>query len=314
MEPGLLKSADWPFLIDLYFYLGGLAGGAFVIATIANLLDSRRYRDLVRVGYYLAFLAILPGPIFLIVDLGMPSRFLHMLMVSKPDVTIGMNAITVGPFHVKPFSPMSMGSWGLNGFVLLAFLAALATFLEDTKPGRDLFTFKVWVGVIGGFFGFFVAAYPGVLLGATARPLFISAHWLGALFLAVGAATGGAAIALVLSLVGGQAQESLSRLMRVTAIALIIELVALLLFIVSVSGAGSEGISKGLALLLSGPYSLAFWLGAVVIGLVAPLVLQFGGAIKKAAPGLVALVSVLVLLGGFLVKHVIIAAGQVVLS
>jgi formate-dependent nitrite reductase membrane component NrfD len=84
MEPGLLKSADWPLLIDLYFFLGGLAGGAFVIATIAHLLDSQRYREVVRVGYYLAFLAILPGPVFLIVDLGMPSRFLHMLMVSKP--------------------------------------------------------------------------------------------------------------------------------------------------------------------------------------------------------------------------------------
>ncbi len=314
MEPGLLKSAEWPLLLDLYFYLGGIAGGAFVIATIANLLNSQRYRDLVRVGYYLAFLAIIPGPIFLIVDLGMPSRFLHMLMVSKPDLTIGMSAITVGPFHLKPFSPMSMGTWALSGFALLAFLAALATFLEDTGPGRDLSTFKVWVGVIGGFFGFFVAAYPGVLLGATARPLFISAHWLGALFLAVGASTGGAAIALILSLLGGQARESLSRLMRVTAFALIIELVALVLFIVSVSGTGSAGIGKALTLLLSGPYSLTFWLGAVVVGLVAPLVLQFGGAIKKPAPGMVALVSVLVLVGGFLVKYVIFTAGQLVLS
>ena len=52
----------------------------------------------------------------------------------------------------------------------------------------------------------------------------------------------------------------------------------------------------------------------VIIGLVAPLVLQFGGVIKKAAPGMVALVSVLVLVGGFLVKYVIIAAGQVALS
>ena len=81
MEPGLLKSADWPVLIDFYFFLGGIAGGAFVIATIANLLDGERYRDIVRVGYYIAFLAVLPGPIILTVDLGLPTRFLHMLMV-----------------------------------------------------------------------------------------------------------------------------------------------------------------------------------------------------------------------------------------
>ncbi len=61
-------------------------------------------------------------------------------------------------------------------------------------------------GVIGSVAGFFLAAYPGVLLGATARPLFISAHWLGALFLAVGAATGSAAIALVLAWLRGSAR------------------------------------------------------------------------------------------------------------
>ncbi len=62
MEPGLLKSADWPILIDLYFFLGGIAGGAFVIATVASLMDGARYRDVVRVGYYVAFLAVIPCP------------------------------------------------------------------------------------------------------------------------------------------------------------------------------------------------------------------------------------------------------------
>ena len=313
MEPGLLKSSDWPFLIDLYFFLGGLAGGAFVIATIASLLDSRRYRDVVRVGYYVAFLAIIPGPILLVVDLGLPTRFLHMLMVSKPSLEIGMSAVTVGPFHLKPFSPMSAGAWALLGFSFFAFLAALDVFVED-RGGRSIANLRVAAGVIGGFFGFFIAAYPGVLLGATSRPLFVNAHWLGALFLAVGASTGGAAIALILSLLGVPARESLSQLMRFTALALIIQLATLALFIVWVSSAGSVGISKALGALLSGPYGVVFWLGAVIVGLAAPLALQFGGVIRRSTPGMVALVSALVLIGGFIVKYVIIAAGQVVAS
>jgi formate-dependent nitrite reductase membrane component NrfD len=310
MEPGLLKSADWPVLIDIYFFLGGIAGGAFVIATVANLLDPRRYRDVVRVGYYVALLAIIPGPILLTVDLGVPTRFLHMLMASKPFATIGMDAITVGPFHVKPFSPMSLGAWALLGFGLFAFLAALDVFLED-RGGRPIGSLRVVAGVIGGFFGFFIAAYPGVLLGATARPLFVNAHWLGALFLAVGGSTGAAAIALMLSLMGGERREALSRLMRFTAIALVVEAVTLVLFVATVSGTGSAGVSGALAQLTSGPYSLTFWLGAVVLGLVAPLALQWGGAIRRATPGRAAIVSLLVLVGGFVVKYVIIAAGQV---
>ena len=260
-------------------------------------------------GYYIAFLAILPGPLFLVADLGLPTRFLHMVMVSKPSLEIGMNAFTVGPFHLKLLSPMNAGAWALLGFSVLAFLAALDVFLED-RGGRSMSTLRVVAGVIGGFFGFFIAAYPGVLLGATARPLFISAHWLGALFLAVGASTGGAAIALILSLLGGQARESLSRLMRFTVFALILQLAALVLFIVAVQTAGSTGIGQALAQLLSGPYSLTFWLGAVVVGILVPLALQLAGGIKKAAPAMTALVSALILIGGFLVKYVIIAVGQ----
>ena len=102
--------------------------------------------------------------------------------------------------------------------------------------------------------------------------------------------------------------------MRFTAFALIIQLATLALFIVWVNSRGSVGISRALASLLSEPYGVVFWLGAVVVGLAAPLALQFGGVIKKAAPGMVALVSVLVLIGGFIVKYVIIAAGQMVAS
>lgn len=309
----LLKSADWPLLIDLYFFLGGIAGGAFVIATIAHLFGGKKNREVVKIGYYLALLALIPGPIFLIVDLGMPSRFLHMLMVPKPALTIGMDAINLGSIHIKPFSPMNLGSWALTGLGLFAFLAALSVFLEDAKPGRDLSSFRTTVGVIGGFFGFFLAAYPGVLLGATARPLFQNGKFLGALFLAVGATTGAAAIALILSLLGHEVKGSLARVRQAIIPALLLQAATLVLFILAVNMSGAEGAAQSLALLLSGPYSLTFWVGAVVIGLIIPFILEVAGR-QAAKPGLVAISAILILVGGFLVKYVIIAAGQVVLS
>jgi formate-dependent nitrite reductase membrane component NrfD len=308
----LLKSADWPLLIDLYFFLGGVAGGAFVIATIAHLFGGERYRSVVRVGYYLALLTILPGPIFLIVDLGMPTRFLNMLMSVKPDTAIGEQALLIGPFHLKFLSPMSVGSWALLVFSAFAFLAALAVFLEDTRPGRKLSSLKTGAGIIGSLFGFFIAAYPGVLLGATARPLFVNAHFLGALFLAVGAATGGAAIALVLSVAGGESGEALRSLKRTIVYALVIEAVVLIGFLASTGSAGMVS-GRALAVLISGSYSLAFWIGAVIIGLVLPLLIEFRSGLKRPSAGLTLVSSLLVLIGGFVVKYVIIAAGQVML-
>jgi polysulfide reductase chain C len=309
----LLKSADWPLLIDLYFFLGGIAGGAFVIATIAHLMGGKKNREVVKIGYYVALLALIPAPILLTVDLGMPSRFLHMMMVEKPALTIGMDAINLGPVHLKPFSPMNMGAWALLGLSGFGVLAALSVFLEDMKPGRDLSALRTTAGVVGGFFAFFLAAYPGVLLGATARPLFQNGKFLGALFLAVGATTGAAAIALILSFLGQDVSGSLGRLRRITIPALLLQGATLALFVLAVGMSGGEGAAQALALLVSGPYSLTFWLGAVVVGLVAPLVLEVSGR-QQVKPGLVAVSAILILVGGFLVKYVIIAAGQVIPS
>ncbi len=312
MEPGLLQSAEWSLLIDLYFFLAGLAGGAFVVATIAALVDERRFRDLMRVGYKVAFLAIVPGPILLILDLGVSSRFLHMLTVTKPSTDIGMNALTMGPFHLKPLSPMSVGAWALLLFGACALLAVLITSREE-RGHRRFGLSRALVGIVGSVLGLFLAAYPGVLLGATARPLFISSHWLGALFLAVAGATGAAAIALIMSVLGGQNREALAGLMHFTAFALVLEAAFLVLFVITVLLTGSAGIKQALRQLLVGSDSVLFWL-AVIVGLVIPLALQFGGVIRKANPELAALVSALVLAGGFGVKYVIIAAGQRVLS
>lgn len=308
MEPGLLKSSDWPLIIEIYFFLGGIAGGAFVIATIASLLDPQRYRDVVRVGYYLALLAIIPGPILLIADLGLPTRFLYMMMVSKPSTDIGMGALTLGPFHLKPGSPMNAGAWALLAFGVCAFLCALDVFRED-RGGRRVANLRVIAGIVGGVFGFFLAAYPGVLLGATARPLFVNAHWLGALFVAVGGSTGAAAIALVLTLMGGKHRDAITRVMGFAGFALIVQLIFLVLFVLTVYATGSAGVSRALGQLLAGPQSLTFWVGAIGIGLLAPLYL-----IRKGSPGMAALVSLLILAGGFLVKYALIAAGQTLLS
>jgi formate-dependent nitrite reductase membrane component NrfD len=268
----LLQSPHWPFLIDVYFFLGGLAGGAFVIATVATLLDAARYRRVARAGYYLALVALLPCPIILIVDLGVPARFMNMVLT------------------FNPLSPMSMGAWALLGFSACAFFAALFTLLEDAGAARNLSGLKVIVGVIGGFFGFFLAAYPGVLIGATARPLWIEGHALGALFLAVGASTGAATIALVL-------------------LALLIQLLSVVVFVASVQMSGRPASVAALDGLTSGRFSMMFWVGAIIVGSVLPLALGLVD-LRRRSGALTALTSVLVLVGGFLVKYVIMAAGQ----
>jgi formate-dependent nitrite reductase membrane component NrfD len=255
---------------------------------------------------------LIPGPIFLIIDLGMPSRFLNMMMVSKASQNIGLSAITIGPFHIKPYSPMNLGAWALMGFGLCAFGVVATLYLEDSGRARGLGPLRGSFGAIGVLLGFFVAGYPGQLLAATAQPFWTNARPLGALFMAVGAATGLAAIALVLSLQGPEVSGSLVKVRRAYTFALVLEVLTLIAVLWAVAG-GPAWSAERIWLLLGGRYSPIFWIGAVVIGLVAPLVLEIRDGLfhgYRQGPGRVVLASLLILIGGFLTKYVIFAVGQ----
>jgi formate-dependent nitrite reductase membrane component NrfD len=307
-----LTSPHWPLMIDIYFFLVGVAGGAFMAAGVADIFGGRRDRVVTKVGSWLALLALIPGPILLIIDLGMPSRFLHMLFVSKTSANIGLSAISIGPFHIKPYSPMNLGAWALMGFGLCALGVVVTLYLEDNRQARNLAPLRGAFGAIGVLLGFFVAGYPGQLLAATAQPFWTNARPLGALFMAVGAASGLAAIALVLSVLGREAGSSLAKVRRAYTYCVVLQALALIavLWAVAEGPAWSAG---RIWLLMSGRYSLVFWIGAVAVGVLAPLVLEYRDGFfqgYRQGPGRVALVSGLILIGGFLTKYVIFAVGQ----
>jgi hypothetical protein len=116
----VLKQPFWSGEIAWYFFFGGLAAGCYVIASIASFFGSKEDRAVVRTGYYLSLLALLPCPLFLIKDLGRPERFLHMLRI----------------FKVK--SPMStrVRIWHLNLFAhTLSLLSAILCLTAD-KTGN----------------------------------------------------------------------------------------------------------------------------------------------------------------------------------
>src|SRR6266851_5871759 len=182
----VLKESTWHWEIIWYFFFGGLAAGCYVIASIASLFGSKEDRAVVRAGYYLSLLAVLPCPLLLTKDLGRPERFLHMLRI----------------FKVK--SPMSMGTWSLVGFSLFSGITTVIQAARDGILGR-------WWGsrvlaalpqrliaLPGTAFGLFLGGYTGVLLTATSVPLWSRSKVLGAVFISSAISTSSALISLVL--------------------------------------------------------------------------------------------------------------------
>jgi len=268
----MLKAPGWEMSIIWYFFLGGIAGGAYFTAAIADNFGSRRDSAVARIGYLLSLPLVALCGLLLIVDLGVPSRFLNMMRV------------------LKPTDPMSIGAWGVGIFGAFAFLSSVLSFTTD--PSRAALRRKI--GLVGMLFGFFLASYTGVLLSNTALPFWSESRLMGALFLASGASTGMAAVALVMFLTGGSAGEGWHKIERADRYAMIIELVILAAFLVLLGSAAHP--------LTSGHYAPLFWGGLVGLGLVVPLLLNVVGH-RVRALGVVS--AVLVLAGGFVLRYVV---------
>jgi protein NrfD len=287
---------EWEWWLVWYFFLGGLAAGLYFIAALIELVGSERDRAMAKVAYYCAFpLAVVCG-VLLILDLGRPERFWHMLMQSE-----------TGRPMFKYWSPMSVGAWALLVFSGLAFLSFVGVLAEDGRMGlgrwRDL-AGTLRRGPVGKLFallcagmGFFLASYTGVLLAASNQPFWSDTRLLGGLFLTSAAATG-TALMLLLRLPSA-APASLARLQRVNAWALGLELLLLIGFLVSLGG---------LALpLLQSSHGRFLILVSGLLGLVLPLGLRL---VRGAGTWATVLSCLLVLIGGFEMRYSILMVAQ----
>src|SRR5467141_3471179 len=218
----------WTWFIIPYFFVGGLAGGACFLAVVLDWFGPPEDRPVVRTGYYIAATGAIISGLLLTIDLGQPLRFWHMLIQSANFPAI----------MFKAWSPISFGSWAILLFGLFSVLSALGAMAEEGRLQAAAFralqrrTVRKLIAGIAGLLGFFVAGYTGVLLSVTNRPIWADSPWLGALFLASGASTGAAAIALFAP-GRGATERSLRWVTTFDARALIVELLLLIVFLVS---------------------------------------------------------------------------------
>jgi formate-dependent nitrite reductase membrane component NrfD len=273
----MLKAPGWELPIVLYFFLGGIAGGAYFTAAVADNFGSLRDRGVARVGYLLSLPLVAVCGLLLIVDLGVPSRFMNMM------------------FKFKFWDPMSIGAWAVGVFGAFTFVSAVLSF-STTESAAAL---RRKIGLIGMLFGFFLASYTGVLLSNSAQPFWADARLMGALFLASGASTGMAAVALIMFLLGESAGEGWHKLETADRYSMIFELVLLAAFL-ALLGSAAQPITTG-------HFGPLFWGGLVGAGLLVPLVLNFLG--HRMRP-LGAVSAVLVLVGGFVLRYVIVMSIQ----
>ncbi len=116
------KNPAWSWFIVSYFFVGGIAAGAYVLAAAADFAGRHGNRRVARAGYGIAVPLVLICPILLSLDLGVPVRTFNMF-----------RAFTFG-------SPMSVGSWALGGEYSYRRNAPIqgTDFLSVAASGADL--------------------------------------------------------------------------------------------------------------------------------------------------------------------------------
>lgn len=158
----IVKAPPWDYKISAYLFLGGVAGGSAMLAAGADAIGFDTLRRNTRLT---ALVGTVAGAGFLVLDLGRPERFHHMMRTFKPS------------------SPMNMGTWILAAFGTCAGVAAATDI--DRMTGEKLpigvlrpisRAIEKPAGAIAALFGAPLASYTGALLADTSVPTWNAAR------------------------------------------------------------------------------------------------------------------------------------------
>jgi formate-dependent nitrite reductase membrane component NrfD len=291
----------WGWEVPLYLFLGGMAAGLMILGSVLALREPDRSTTARR----LAFAA----PV--LVTLGMGALFL--------DLTYKLH---VWRFYLafRWTSPMSWGAWILLLVYPVTLALALAG-LDDADAGRAVALLDrarlggaartvrafgqrhlaglAWTHLLVGAG---LGIYTGILLSTLGARALWGTALLGPLFLVSGFSTGAAF--LMTFRVDARERHLLARW---DELAIGVELVVLALLLVGLAAGGAEA-KQAVHLLLGGRYAAAFLGLVVVAGLLVPLLVNVLEARLRLRLGAAA--PALVMVGGFALRWIFVAAGQ----
>lgn len=311
-----MHELTWGMPVIIYLFAAGLGAGA--LTTSASMLlrggPPCKYYDIARYGAIIAPITVAFGSALLVFETGSFQagdwfRFLNL-------------------YKVINLSPMSIGTWLLTVFLIISVVYA-ATFLDFVPMADELRhkarRFCAWTGIP---LGIGVAVYTGVLLGAMPARPFWNSPILAMLFFLSALSTGMASINLLRAIncrvdLGSKEGESYNEggyiLAATDTIMIGLELLTIFLFLMYAHltiGHTKEAVQ---IIMPGGELSGMFWFWVVTIGLLVPAALElfmmFPHMLGKLGytchRRMDIIVSIAVLIGGFMLRYVVVVAGQV---
>lgn len=308
----------WGLPVISYLFLAGVGAGALTVSASVYLRGGGGAfgGSHFSVGRYGAFLAPLP------VIIGCA-----LLVFELASFQAGHWFKWLNLYRTITLSPMSIGTWLLTLFIIVSLVYAYTFWRPDAAPGDRYDALRKTLAWISVPLGIGVAVYTGVLLGAMPARPFWNSPILAMLFLLSSLSTGVAILILARTLTrrkaaeaaAGQYHES-SYLLTASDVLLIgFELLIVFLFLMFAHLTVGNVRDAVAVVLPGGTMAPLFWIGFVLVGLIVPVIIELFYVIPKllyhrgyAAPwGVEIAVPVVVLTGGFMLRYVVVVAGQI---
>ncbi len=327
----------WNWEVALYLFVAGISAGAFAASGLTYLLGREKYRYVTRIGAYIAPLPLVVGLLALIHDLERPRLFWKLLVGFQIHSVMSWGAWLLAVFSLLSFFYCYL--WLPDRFDAMEFLLnliprswdklaavrALRTsgFFELLRR-KSLNRLKGWVGGVGMTSSLLVGIYTGLLLGVVSARPFWNNPMLPMLFLVSALKTGTSSIGLIGFFFKGfdeanrkeiEANRVIIQVMDFTL--MILSVIAVFLFVFGLYSSPRSALSAGL--IMGGEFTLAFWGMVVAVGTLFPLALELYEIMSRPHgsasapthnPWIAGAVTLSVLVGGFVLRYVVVFAGQ----
>ncbi len=311
-----MHELTWGLPVIAYLFLAGMGAGA--LTTSASVLlrggPSSVHFSVARYGAFIAPIPVALGCALLVLELG--------------SFRVGHIFRWINLYKVINLSPMSIGTWFLTVFLIVSVIYAFTFLSRDANPEDNFQGVRRALAWICVPLGIGVGIYTGILLGAMPARPFWNSPILAMLFLLSALSTGIALIMLTRALVhkrGDDPQaehryhESGYLLTATDTILIGLELVTIFLFLMYAHltiGNVKEAVS---VVLSGGSLATMFWFWVVLLGLVLPALIELVSIIPRLLHHreflghrtLEIIVPVIVLVGGFMLRYVVVVAGQI---
>lgn len=331
----------WNWSVALYLFVAGVSAGAFAISALTYFIGEEKYQKITQVGAYIAPFPLLLGLLFLIYDLERPVLFWKLLVTFQVHSVMSLGAWLLLIFSFLSFLYFYL--WLPERFELMDLIKRIPAKWDRLKPigaikrsplltrlrREHLNGIRGMVALAGLVVSLLVGIYTGVLLGVLVARPFWNNPMLPMLFLISALKTGTASICLVSCFVkgfGGISREELETnkflVHSVDFVLMILSIIAVILFVFGLYMSPLSS-TEAAGLIMGGEFTFLFWGIAVGLGILIPFSLEIyellphfikHSPLREHNPWLSGAVAGSVLLGGLVLRYVVVYAGQTPLS